>query len=53
MYQKENKVDICRQLFEEIRLVEKNDVFKQKIRDKIVNIIVLLKKQKDKIDIIE
>lgn len=44
LYQKGNKADACRQLLEKTRLVKKSKVSKQKIRDKIANIIALYKK---------
>ena len=48
LYQKGNKADACRQLLKDTRLVEKTGASKQKIRDKIANMIALYKKLRDK-----
>lgn len=44
-------LNTCRQLLEETKQIEKNGVSKQKIRDKIANMIVLDKKLRYKANI--
>lgn len=51
-YIKKNKIDVCNQLLEKIRLIKKSKIFKQKIRDKITNIITLYQKWSNIVDTI-